>query len=182
MGRGPGRLPAGSRSSAGFLPYDLNTPLFSDYAHKLRAVWLPPGTQAKYDADSVFDLPVGTIISKTFYYPKRRRAEGAVLRTEDNAHDFSGEGLDLRKVRLIETRLLDTPGSGWDALDYVWDDAQKEAHLEIAGDMKQLRIVSRTAWCIRCTTSCRRETSVRTATPPITRPANCIRSGLRRGT
>ena len=45
----------------GFLPYDLNTPLFSDYAHKLRAVWLPPGTQAHYSADGVFDFPVGTI-------------------------------------------------------------------------------------------------------------------------
>ncbi len=58
---------------AGFQPYDLNTPLFTDYAHKLRAIWLPPGTQAHYDPDGVFDLPVGTIISKTFYYPKANK-------------------------------------------------------------------------------------------------------------
>ena len=126
---------------AGFLPYDLNTALFSDYAHKLRAVWLPPGTQAKYDDSGVFDLPVGTIISKTFYYPKAA-VEGAVLRTEETLHDFSGEGLDLRHVRLIETRLLIRQAAGWDALAYVWDDAQKEAHLEIAGDIKRLRLVS----------------------------------------
>jgi uncharacterized repeat protein (TIGR03806 family) len=127
---------------AGFLPYDLNTPLFSDYAHKLRAIWLPPGTQAKYDPVGVFDLPVGTIISKTFFYPKAANIEGAVLRTEDNLHDFSGEGLDLRHVRLIETRLLIRQATGWDALAYVWDDAQKDAHLEIAGDIKRLRLVS----------------------------------------
>jgi uncharacterized repeat protein (TIGR03806 family) len=128
--------------SDGFLPYDLNTPLFSDYAHKLRAVWLPQGTQAHYSADGVFEFPVGTIVSKTFYYPRAAAPEGALLRREDNTGDFSGEGLDLRKVRLIETRLLVRQESGWDALAYVWDAAQQQATLEIAGDMKQIDLVS----------------------------------------
>ncbi len=126
----------------GFLPYDLNTPLFSDYAHKLRAVWLPPGTQAHYSADGVFDFPVGTIVSKTFYYPRASAPDGALLRNEDNSGDFSGEGLDLRKVRLIETRLLVRQESGWDALAYVWDSEQHEATLQIAGDIKRLDLVS----------------------------------------
>ena len=30
--------------AAGVIPYDLNTPLFSDYASKYRFVWMPPGT------------------------------------------------------------------------------------------------------------------------------------------
>ena len=30
------------------MPYDLNTPLFSDYAVKVRGAWLPPGTAATY--------------------------------------------------------------------------------------------------------------------------------------
>jgi uncharacterized repeat protein (TIGR03806 family) len=128
--------------SRGFLPYDLNTPLFSDYAHKLRAVWLPSGTQAHYSADGVFEFPVGTIISKTFYYPRAPAPQGALLRNEDTSSDFSGEDLDLRKVRLIETRLLVRQESGWDALAYVWDAAQQEATLEIAGDIKQLDLVS----------------------------------------
>ena len=34
--------------NAGVLPYDLVTPLFSDYAHKLRTVWMPAGRSAKY--------------------------------------------------------------------------------------------------------------------------------------
>jgi len=25
----------------GVVPYDLNTPLFTDYAHKLRTIWMP---------------------------------------------------------------------------------------------------------------------------------------------
>src|SRR3974390_1713107 len=53
----------------GVVPYELNTPLFSDYAHKLRTIWLPQGTAAIYDGKASFDFPVGTIISKTFYYP-----------------------------------------------------------------------------------------------------------------
>ncbi|HXS03594.1 MAG TPA: hypothetical protein VN731_03910, partial [Rhodanobacter sp.] len=30
----------------GVVPYDLNTPLFTDYAHKLRTIWMPKGTSA----------------------------------------------------------------------------------------------------------------------------------------
>ena len=56
--------------NAGVLPYELNTPLFTDYAHKLRTVWMPAGAAAGYRADEAFDFPVGTILSKTFYYPR----------------------------------------------------------------------------------------------------------------
>ena len=52
------------------VPYELNTPLFSDYALKLRTVWMPAGTTAKYSSDREFDFPVGTIISKTFHYER----------------------------------------------------------------------------------------------------------------
>ena len=73
---------AGARlaPNAGVLPYDLVTPLFSDYAHKLRTVWMPAGQSARYSADKAFDFPVGTILSKTFYYP-RAGSPDAVLKT-----------------------------------------------------------------------------------------------------
>src|SRR5690606_31826953 len=64
------------RLNAGVLPYDLNTPLFSDYAHKLRTVWMPEGEAARYRADGPFDFPVGTIFSKTFYYPRGDAGRG----------------------------------------------------------------------------------------------------------
>src|ERR1700712_5009715 len=66
--------------NAGVLPYDLVTPLFSDYAHKLRTVWMPAGQSAKYTADKSFEFPVGTILSKTFYYPRGATSD-AVLKT-----------------------------------------------------------------------------------------------------
>ena len=49
--------------NAGVLPYDLATPLFTDYAQKLRTVWMPAGQSAQYRADGDLDYPVGTILS-----------------------------------------------------------------------------------------------------------------------
>ncbi len=127
----------------GVTPYDLNTPLFTDYAHKLRAVWMPAGSSATY-GDERFDYPAGTVLSKTFYYPKGR--DGAVLRTDDYSGDYvegkAGEALDLDKVRLMETRLLVKRADGWQALPYVWNAEQTEATLEIAGDASRLQLVA----------------------------------------
>ena len=50
-------------------------------------------------------------------------------------------GLDLTKVRLIETRLLVHRQSGWVALPYVWNNEQTEAALEVVGDIKSLELV-----------------------------------------
>ena len=134
--------------NGGVVPYDLNTPLFSDYAHKLRTVWMPKGVSAKYDADASFDFPVGTIITKTFYYPLPGHAggENAVARTYDQSHDFATAGiaeggLDLHRVRLIETRVLVRREHGWDALPYVWNAAQTEAELARTGDALPLDLV-----------------------------------------
>ena len=57
--------------------YELNTALFSDYALKLRTLYLPEGTHANFDATDNFALPVGSIISKTFIYSKTQ--SGALL-------------------------------------------------------------------------------------------------------
>ena len=40
--------------AAGVIPYDLNTPLFSDYTLKYRFVKLPPGTSAQYHDQESF--------------------------------------------------------------------------------------------------------------------------------
>jgi uncharacterized repeat protein (TIGR03806 family) len=137
--------------NAGVIPYDLNTPLFSDYAHKLRTVWMPRGTSAKFNPDGSFDFPVGTIISKTFYYPHAAGAAArdpkAVARTYDQSADFSDQprgerGLKLADVHLIETRILVHREGGWEALPYVWNAAQTEAALARTGDAKPLELVS----------------------------------------
>jgi uncharacterized repeat protein (TIGR03806 family) len=134
----------------GVVPYELNTPLFSDYAHKLRTIWMPRGTSAKYAADGNFNFPVGTIISKTFYYPRAKgaaRDSKAVARTDDQSTEFSDKGqgergLKLANVHLVETRILVRREGGWEALPYVWNSAQTEAVLARTGDAKPLELVS----------------------------------------
>lgn len=111
--------------------YELNTPLFTDYAGKLRTVWMPEGKAANWSDSEAFDFPVGTVVTKTFFYPKG--ANGAVT-PGDRLHlaDIK-EGLDLSKIRLVETRILVRRESGWIALPYVWDEAQKTAKLKRTG-------------------------------------------------
>ena len=130
------------RLNAGVLPYDLDTPLFTDYAHKLRTVWMPAGKAAVYQQDAGLDFPVGTIISKTFYYPVAEGgAQGEVVQRSDVDVTLPGAvGLPLAKVRLIETRLLVRRSDGWLALPYVWNAAQTEARLMRGGELLALQL------------------------------------------
>ncbi len=126
-------------------PYDLNTPLFTDYALKLRTVWMPPGASARYTTDGALDFPVGTIISKTFHYEKSHVQDDGMLLVapadRESALNADRE-LDLDDVVLIETRLLVRYDDGWRALPYVWNAAQTDATLEIAGDYRQVGFVN----------------------------------------
>lgn len=96
----------------GGYPYDLTTPLFSDYASKDRVLFLPPGTAAGYKQYNALDLPVGAMITKTFYFP---------------AEINKPEGFKT----IVETRLLIHRESGWEGLVYLWDG--KDARLVRGG-------------------------------------------------
>lgn len=128
----------------GVVPYDLNTPLFTDYALKLRTVWLPNGTSADYNGSRELDFPVGTVISKTFHYEKADSWSDdsfAVLKTDrESALDADGY-LDLDDYVLIETRLLVRFEDGWRAFPYVWNNVQDDASLELAGDQRTIELV-----------------------------------------
>jgi uncharacterized repeat protein (TIGR03806 family) len=105
--------------SDGVVLYTLNSPLFSDYASKLRFVKLPAGQSVSYNPDSVLQFPVGTAIVKTFYYPI------------DERNPKKGR-------RLMETRVLLHEAKGWVALPYIWNKEQTDAVLEVAGGSDQV--------------------------------------------
>ena len=42
-----------------FLTYELITPLFSDYAFKHRAIYIPKNQKIKYNDKNVFEFPIG---------------------------------------------------------------------------------------------------------------------------
>jgi uncharacterized repeat protein (TIGR03806 family) len=127
----------------GVTAYDLNSPLFSDYAHKLRTVVLPAGTSIRYGEDA-FEFPVGTVISKTFYYPRADGGSDGRIAVRKVLAQPQDESLDLAQVRLLETRLLINTASGWVAIPYVWNAEQTEATLSLAGEVLSLDLVSDT--------------------------------------
>jgi len=107
--------------TAGVRPYELNTPLFSDYATKYRYLVLPEGEAAQWQDDDALDLPVGTMIIKTFTYLDDRREP-------DGTRD------------LLETRVLLHRADGWEGSAYIWNDDDTDAELAVAGGTIQ------TAW------------------------------------
>ncbi|MDF1666851.1 MAG: hypothetical protein P1V97_34195 [Planctomycetota bacterium] len=100
-------------------PYDLNSPLFSDYTMTQRFLWIPEGTKIAYRDSGAFDFPKSAVLIKNFSQLK-----------------------DLRDPKLgerhIETRLLIHRETGWTALTYVWNAEQSDAILEIAGESKDI--------------------------------------------
>jgi uncharacterized repeat protein (TIGR03806 family) len=97
-------------------PYDVISPLYSDYSHKRRFMWIPQGAQIGYQEQGKWTFPIGTILVKTFSYL-------------NDARDPSlGE-------RLLETRLLVREPSEWTAQIYIWNAEQTEAVHDVAGDI-----------------------------------------------
>ncbi len=98
------------RPVAALIPYELTTPLFSDFAEKQRFIYLPPGTRLTASGDGLLGFPVGAAIIKTFAFPTH--AGGP---------------------RTIETRVLLHRAAGWVALPYAWRADGSDADLRIAG-------------------------------------------------
>ena len=104
--------PTRSPNAPGF-NYELSSQLFTNYAHKYRFIFLPEGSQIDYHPSDTFDLPIGTVLVKTFALPSDTQLTGEANET------------------LVETRLLIHRENGWTALPYLWQGG--EAHLTIAG-------------------------------------------------
>ncbi|HZW62902.1 MAG TPA: Ig-like domain-containing protein [Flavobacteriaceae bacterium] len=100
----------------GVLLYEPINSLFSDYAHKKRFIWMPQGVSAAYvDDASVLDFPLGTILIKNFYY--------------ENVQPNN-------QTLLLETRLMLKTSSGWEFANYVWNEEQTDAFLDMEGSYK----------------------------------------------
>ena len=106
----------------GMVPYALNTPLFSDYSVKRRAIWIPDGTVIQYDPDQVFSFPVGTLIIKSFLFPA----------------DLRSPNLNLQ---MIETRVLMKAETGWEAWPYLWNEEGTDAQRWVAGSVENINLI-----------------------------------------
>ncbi|MCA9177091.1 MAG: PQQ-dependent sugar dehydrogenase [Planctomycetales bacterium] len=107
---------AGYETHPGLIPYDVNAPLWSDGAYKVRHLMLPAAMAAeskapklKLDIDSVWDFPDGTVTVKSFA-------------VEDRAGD-------PQSPRWVETRLLVKQQGEWVGYSYAWNAEQTDAVL-----------------------------------------------------
>ncbi len=94
--------------------YNLNTPLFTDYAHKQRLIALPENTSMQYNGDGLPNFPDNTVIAKTFYY------------------NLDERDLSLGRT-IIETRVLIKINGEWVTGDYKWNNDQSDAVLDLNG-------------------------------------------------
>lgn len=92
--------------------------LFTDYALKKRFVWMPSGAKAEYIADSeLLNFPLGAALIKSFYY-----------------EDMLPNG----GTKIIETRVMIKKSTGWIFAEYVWNEDQTEAFLQMDGSYQQI--------------------------------------------
>ena len=104
------------------LPYELNAPLFTDYASKKRFIYLPKGTQMEFHEKEAFTFPDSTVIIKNFYYSAEQTGE---------------------QERILETRLLLKHKGEWSALPYIWNNEQTEAFLDVTGGTRKVTLADK---------------------------------------
>jgi uncharacterized repeat protein (TIGR03806 family) len=98
----------------GLLPYDLNSPLWSDGASKRRWIALPDGTRIAFHGTDPWTFPLGTVLVKHF-------------ELELTVGDPSS------RTRL-ETRVLIRETAGWAGYTYRWNAQQTDANLLAGGE------------------------------------------------
>lgn len=94
--------------------YEISSTLFTDYAKKQRLLKLPSGQRAIVFNGNTASYPDGTMVAKTFMYPK----------------DFRDASLGRR---IIETRLMIKAQGIWNVATYIWDETQTDAELSLEG-------------------------------------------------
>jgi uncharacterized repeat protein (TIGR03806 family) len=101
----------------GVVLYDLNSRLFTDYAHKQRLLKLPEGKFMDYNNSNLLpNFPDNTLIAKTFYY------------YNDETNPSLGK-------QIIETRVLLKVNGAWKLGNYVWNASQTDAVLTDSGSI-----------------------------------------------
>ena len=106
---------ASKTEAAGWIPYDLNSPLWSDGAFKRRFFSIPDNTTIGFTETDAWEVPVGTMLAKEFWLQR--------------------DPADPSTRFIVETRLMIKrckPGScraSWQGYSYQWNATGDEATL-----------------------------------------------------
>ena len=106
----------------GLIPYQVNSPLWSDGAVKERFIGIPGRQSIEFKVGGSWDFPDGTVLVKTFSLPMHRSQEGV-----------SG----LPKLKRVETRLMTRQQGEWFGYSYRWNENQSDAILVPASGIDQ---------------------------------------------
>lgn len=97
------------RVATGVISYSVNSPLWSDGAHKERFLAVPGEDKITYRPSRGWDCPDHTVLVKTF-----------------SLEEKAGDPTTRRR---IETRLLTRQQGEWQGFTYIWNDEQTDATL-----------------------------------------------------
>ena len=110
------------------IPFEPASALFTDYAQKKRFVWVPDDTKIEFNGGhNIFKFPTASALIKSFYY--------------DNV-------LPANTKKIIETRVMIKTGvdaSGddvWLFANYIWNDTQTEAFLDLSGQDLEINFIN----------------------------------------
>ena len=93
----------------GLIPYEVNSPLWSDGATKQRYIGLPGNETAEFQTSKSWNFPDGTVLVKNFALPVKNQGD--------------------QDLALIETRLLARQNGEWYGYSYAWNPEQTDAYL-----------------------------------------------------
>lgn len=114
---------SGLNPADGVQLYEINSALFTDYAHKQRLIRLPEGQSMRYNnTDLLPTFPDNSLIAKTFYY------------NLDDRNPSLGK-------KIIETRILLKVNGTWLVGDYIWNSAQTEATYRETGSTESISYI-----------------------------------------
>ncbi|MEZ5963757.1 MAG: PQQ-dependent sugar dehydrogenase [Planctomycetota bacterium] len=106
--------------TAGLIPYQVNSPLWSDHATKTRFFTVPDRTTIGFHPTEAWTLPVGSVLVKHF----------------EMLMDLS----DPTSLRRLETRVFVHQETGWLGGTYRWNAAQTDAALVTARAQETLTV------------------------------------------
>jgi len=113
-----------TKPNPGVMRYRYVNTMFNDFSQREDFIYVPPGKCFDFDSMNILNLPVGSCLINIVYYQKDERATAI-------------------QKQFIESQLLVRNATGWEARDYIWNEEQTDAELNIAGDIEPVRWIAK---------------------------------------
>lgn len=110
-------FPGFAKPNRGVISFQLVNLMYNDNSRRDEFIYLPEGRVLSFDSSGFLNIPEGGCLINLIYYYKDVRNPG-------------------QGKKLLETQILFRKSTGWETLDYIWNDEQTDAALSTAGGSK----------------------------------------------